>query len=191
MCVSEDIEESNDEEDVSELLLPMDRPAPVVMDVDEESTHSGESVEEEIIMDNDQDEIDVDGNVVVTDGKDCDDSEPVNEGEEELTEYVDDVEDYVIEDTAVDMEDTNSDDGEVFDNANNHDSEYPGKTVVSDSEGIEVAQVDNPDESKDEIDTTGRNQLRPGLRSARPPVNNHQNRFEAEYNYANIEPKGS
>ena len=61
----------------------------------------------------------------------------------------------------------------------------------SDTEGIEVAQVDTPDEPEDVDNTTGRSQLRLGLRSARPPVNSHRNRFEAEYNYVNIGPKRS
>ena len=99
------------------------------------------------------------------------------------------MEDYVIEDAAIDMDDINSEDGEVSDNADNHDSEDPGEMIVSDSEGIEVVQVDSPDEFEDEDNTTCRSQLRPGLSSARPPVNSHQNRFEAEYNYVNIGPK--
>ena len=33
----ENMEETEDEEDVSELLIPMDRPAPVVLEVDDES----------------------------------------------------------------------------------------------------------------------------------------------------------
>ena len=79
--IPEGIEENNNEGDASELLMPMDRPAPVVMDVDDDSTESGASVEEEISMENDQDNIDAGGNLVVTDGEDSDDSKSVNEGE--------------------------------------------------------------------------------------------------------------
>ena len=89
--IPEGIEENNNEGDASELLMPMDRPAPVVMDVDDDSTESGASVEEEISMENDQDNIDAGGNLVVTDGEDSDDIEPLNEGEEELLEHSNDV----------------------------------------------------------------------------------------------------
>ena len=52
------------------------------MDVDDESTESGASVEEEIILEDDQDDIDADGNAAVTDGEDSDGVEPLNEGDE-------------------------------------------------------------------------------------------------------------